>query len=90
MTEGDLGVLMREAMSVSLRLGGPPLAVALVVGLLVSLLQAITQINEATLAFVPKALALAVTMILLGPFMLSTLTDFTHLLFDRLVMAGGS
>lgn len=81
---------MREAMSVSLRLGGPPLAVALVVGLLVSLLQAITQINEATLAFVPKALALAVTMILLGPFMLSTLTDFTHLLFDRLVMAGGS
>jgi flagellar biosynthetic protein FliQ len=66
------------------------LAVALAVGLLVSLLQAITQINEATLAFVPKALALAVTMILLGPFMLSTLTDFTHLLFDRLVTAGGS
>jgi flagellar biosynthetic protein FliQ len=90
MTEGDLAVLMREAMWVSLRLGGPPLAVALAVGLLVSLLQAITQINEATLAFVPKALALAVTMILLGPFMLSTLTDFTHLLFDRLVTAGGS
>src|ERR1700712_743096 len=60
MTEGDLAVLMREAMWVSLRLGGPPLAVALAVGLLVSLLQAITQVNEATLAFVPKALALAV------------------------------
>jgi flagellar biosynthesis protein FliQ len=90
MTEGDLAVLMRDAMWVTLRLGGPPLAVALAVGLVVSLLQAITQINEATLAFVPKAMALAVTMILLGPFMLSTLTDFTRILFDRLVAAGGS
>lgn len=90
MTEGDLAILLRDAMWVTLKLGGPPLAVALVVGLLVSLLQAITQINEATLAFVPKALALAVTMMLLGPFMLSTLGDFTHLLFDRLVSAGGS
>ena len=89
-TEGDLAVLMREAMWTTLRLGGPPLAVALAVGLLVSLLQAITQINEATLAFVPKALALALTMLLLGPFMLSTLTGFTHLMFDRLVAAGGS
>ena len=90
MTAGDLAVLMREAMWVTLWLGGPPLAVALVVGLLVSLLQAITQINEATLAFVPKALALAVTMVLLGPFMLSTLSDYTRRLFDRVVMAGGS
>ena len=90
MTPSDLAVLMREAMWVTLRLGGPPLAVALAVGLLVSLLQAITQINEATLAFVPKALALALTMLLLGPFMLSTLTDFTQIMFDRLVVAGGS
>jgi flagellar biosynthetic protein FliQ len=90
MTDGDLAVVLREAMWVMLRVGGPPLAIALVVGLLVSLLQAITQINEATLAFVPKAIALAVTMVLLGPFMLSALTEFTHLLFDRLVAAGGS
>ena len=90
MTEGDLAVLIREALWMTLRLGGPPLAVALVVGFLVSLLQAITQINEATLAFVPKALALAVTMVLLGPYMLSSLRDFTRVLFDRLVMAGGS
>ena len=90
MTPSDLAVLMREAMWIMLRLGGPPLAVALAVGLLVSLLQAVTQINEATLAFVPKALALALTMLLLGPFMLSTLTDFTHGMFDRLVVAGGS
>jgi flagellar biosynthetic protein FliQ len=90
MTGADLSAVMREAMIVMLKLGGPPLLVALGVGLLVSLLQAITQINEATLAFVPKAMALGLVLVLLGPFMLATLTDYTHLLFDRLVAVGGS
>jgi flagellar biosynthetic protein FliQ len=90
MAEADLGVMMRAAMMVMLKLGGPPLLVALAVGLLVSLLQAITQINEATLAFVPKALALAAVLALLGPAMVSTLADFTHLVFDRIVAVGGS
>ena len=90
MTGADVSASMREAMIVMLKLGGPPLLVALGVGLLVSLLQAITQINEATLAFVPKAMALGLVLALLGPFMLATLTDYTHLLFDRLVAVGGS
>jgi flagellar biosynthetic protein FliQ len=90
MAEADLGVMMREAMMVMLKLGGPPLLVSLAVGLLVSLLQAITQINEATLAFVPKILTLAAVLVLLGPAMLSTLSDFTHLVFDRIVAVGGS
>lgn len=90
MNGADLSAVMREAMIVMLKLGGPPLLVALGVGLLVSLLQAITQINEATLAFVPKAMALGLVLVLLGPFMLATLTDYTHLLFDRLVAVGGS
>lgn len=90
MTGADVSAAMREAMIVMLKLGGPPLLVALGVGLLVSLLQAITQINEATLAFVPKAMALGLVLALLGPFMLATLTDYTHLLFDRLVAVGGS
>ncbi len=81
---------MREAMIVMLKLGAPPLLVALGVGLVVSLLQAITQINEATLAFVPKAIALGLVLVLLGPFMLATLTDYTHQLFDRLIAVGGS
>ena len=51
-------MLLRDGMLVMLKLGGPPLLVALVVGLLIALLQAVTQINEATLAFVPKVLAL--------------------------------
>lgn len=90
MTGIDVSSVMREAMIVMLKLGGPPLLAALAVGLVVSLLQAITQINEATLAFVPKAMALGLVLVLLGPFMLATLTDYTHLLFDRLIAVGGS
>jgi flagellar biosynthetic protein FliQ len=64
--------------------------VALVVGLLIALIQAITQINEATLAFVPKVLALGAALVMLGPFMLSTLSAYTHTLLDRIVVIGGS
>jgi len=88
-TEGDVGQLLRETM-VGLKLGGPPLLVALGVGLVMSLLQAVTQINEQTLAFAPKAIALGAALLLLGSFMDTTLTDFTRVLFDRLVLVGGS
>jgi len=90
MTDADIALMLRDGMLVMLKLGGPPLLVALLVGLLVALLQAITQINEATLAFVPKVLALCGAFMLLGPFMLSTLSDYTLKLFDRLVAIGGS
>lgn len=90
MNDADIAVLLREGMMVMLKLGGPPLIVALGVGLLVSLLQAITQINEATLAFVPKVLAIGAALMLLGPFMLATLSGYAHILFDKLVAVGGS
>jgi flagellar biosynthesis protein FliQ len=90
MHDADIGVLLRDGMLVMLKLGGPPLMVALVVGLVVALLQAITQINEATLAFVPKVIALGAALVLLGPFMLATLSAYTHILFDRLIAIGGS
>ena len=89
MQEGDVGGLLRDAMLVVLKLGGPPLAMALAVGLVMSLVQAVTQINEQTLAFVPKVLAIGMALLLLGPFMLVTLTDFTRLLVDRLIAVGG-
>ena len=90
MNDADIAVSLRDGMLVMLKLGGPPLLVALVVGLLVALLQAITQINEATLAFVPKALALCAALVLLGPFMLSTLSGYTHALLERMIAIGGS
>jgi flagellar biosynthetic protein FliQ len=86
----DTAMLLRDGMLVMLKLGGPPLLVALAVGLLVALLQAVTQINEATLAFVPKVLALCAALMVLGPFMLSTLSSYTHTLLDRLIVIGGS
>jgi flagellar biosynthesis protein FliQ len=90
MNSAEVGLLMRDGVLVMLKVGGPPLLVALVVGLLVALLQAVTQINEATLAFVPKVLALCAALVLLGPFMLSTLSAYTRVLFDQLVAIGGS
>lgn len=89
MQEGDVGALLREAMVVVLKLGGPPLALALVVGLVMSLVQAVTQIHEQTLAFVPKVLVIGGTLVVLGPFMLVTLTGFARLLFDRMIAVGG-
>ncbi|MEJ0016544.1 MAG: flagellar biosynthesis protein FliQ [Acetobacteraceae bacterium] len=90
MSDTDVALLLRDGMLVMLKLGGPPLLVALAVGLVIALLQAVTQINEATLSFVPKVLALCAALVLLGPFMLATLTGYTHTLFDRLIVIGGS
>jgi flagellar biosynthetic protein FliQ len=90
MTAADTGALLAEAMVTIVKLGGPPLLAALVVGVVVALFQAVTQINEATLSFIPKLLALGVTMMLLGSFMFSTLSGYTRLLFDRMVAVGGS
>jgi flagellar biosynthetic protein FliQ len=90
MNDADIAMLLRDGMLVMLKLGGPPLLVTLGIGLLIALVQAITQINEATLAFVPKVLALCAALVLLGPFMLSTLSAYTQTLFDRLIAVGGS
>ena len=89
MQEGDVALIMRDMFIVVLKLSAPGLLVALVVGLIVSLIQAVTQLNETTLAFVPKLLALGMALTVAGPFMFATLTDYTHLLFDRLIASGG-
>lgn len=90
MTASDTGTLLAEAMMVCIKLGGPPLLAALAIGVIVALFQAVTQINEATLSFIPKLLALGVTMLLLGSFMFATLSSYTLVLFDRIVAVGAS
>jgi len=89
MENAEVAAALRETLWIMLKLGGPLLVAALVVGLVVSLIQAVTQINEATLVFLPKLLVLGGALALLGPFMVSTLTDYTHVLMDRLVLVGG-
>jgi flagellar biosynthesis protein FliQ len=90
MNGADVAGLIRDCMMVVIKLGFPILAVALVVGLLVSFIQAITQINEATLAFLPKVVAIGLALAVLAPFMASTLDGFSHRVFDRIVAVGGS
>ncbi len=88
MNETEIIEMCREAIMVMLRISGPILLVGLVVGVVVSLFQAVTQIQEVTLTFVPKMLAIFVVTILLLPFMLSTLKGFTQLLADKIVQIG--
>jgi flagellar biosynthetic protein FliQ len=76
MTPESVMTMAHQAMYVGLMLSAPALLVALVVGLLVSLFQAATQINEATLTFIPKLLAVAVTLVIAGPWMMETLLDY--------------
>lgn len=76
--------LGQDSLEVMLMVSGPLLIVALVVGLLVSVLQAATQINEMTLSFIPKILSIFATMLLLGPWMLATLVDYTQRLFSNI------
>ncbi len=90
MTEADVGAVLRDAMMVILKLGGPLLIAGLVVGVVIAMLQAATQINDASLIFVPKLLALAAVLALLGPFMLAVLGAFTTQLFDRIIAIGGT
>ncbi|SHE59872.1 flagellar biosynthetic protein FliQ [Thermoanaerobacter uzonensis DSM 18761] len=74
----DIG---REALTVALTIATPLLAVALGVGLLISIFQATTQIQEQTLSFVPKIVAILISLILFGPWMLTTLVNYTQRLF---------
>jgi flagellar biosynthetic protein FliQ len=89
-TEADIAELMRLTFLLILKLSGPPLGVALVVGLLVAMLQAVTQINEATLVFIPKVLGIGVVVLFMGVSMFGALSDFTHFLIDRMIAEGGS
>lgn len=68
----------QHAMFVTMLVAAPLLLTALAVGLLVGIIQAATQIHEMTLSFIPKLLAMAVVALLLGPWMLRTLVQFTH------------
>lgn len=77
----DLG---RSALEVGLMVAAPAFAAALVTGLIVSILQAATQINEMTLSFVPKLIVMFLTLLMAGPWMITILTDFIRRLFTAI------
>ncbi|WP_347558290.1 flagellar biosynthesis protein FliQ [Robbsia sp. KACC 23696] len=76
MTPETVMTMAHQAMQIALLLAAPLLLVALVVGLVVSLFQAATQINESTLSFIPKLLAVFVALVIAGPWMLNTMLDY--------------
>ncbi|MBU8677052.1 flagellar biosynthesis protein FliQ [Bacillus subtilis] len=76
--------MAEKAVYVTLMISGPLLAIALLVGLIVSIFQATTQIQEQTLAFIPKIVAVLMALIFFGPWMLSTILSFTTELFSNL------
>ena len=84
MTEQFAIEAARNALIVALELAGPLLAASLAVGMLVSIFQAVTQINEQTLSFVPKILVVAGTLAVLGPWMAQTLVTYLVSTFNAL------
>ncbi|GAA4628819.1 MULTISPECIES: flagellar biosynthesis protein FliQ [Cellulomonas] len=79
-----------DALVLTAKLSAPVLVTALVVGFAVSLVQSVTQIQEVTLSFVPKAVAVAAALLISGHWMITELTSFTTELFDRIpALVGG-
>ena len=74
--------IMQETMVVILKICVPLLGISMIVGLIIAIFQAATQIHEQTLTFVPKLLTVAVLLIIMGSFIIETLSDFVYYLFD--------
>jgi len=84
MTEELIMKLGQDALRTTAMISAPLLGAALATGLVVSVLQAVTQINEATLSFIPKMIVIGAVLLLAGPWMLDILTHFTVGLFENL------
>lgn len=89
MLEEPAAQAMRHALWVCLQLGGPPLLAMLVVGVVISLLQALTQIQESTVSFLPKIAVMGGVLMWLGPFMAHVMQAWALQLFDQMVALGG-
>ncbi len=84
MSFADAIAIGREAIFIALVAAAPVLLLSMVVGLVVSIFQSVTQIQEPTLAFIPKIIVSAVAILFFGPFILAMLTDFTSRIFSSI------
>jgi flagellar biosynthetic protein FliQ len=84
MTPESVMTFGRDAMEVTLLVAAPLLLVILLIGLIVSIFQAATQINETTLSFIPKLVGVFAVLMLAGQWMLATMVDYMHLVFTNL------
>lgn len=88
MTEAQLLDIAREGIWCMIKISAPVLLAGLAVGLLVAVLQSVTQLQETTLTFVPKALVMFGALVLFLPFMINTLSDFWRSVLDRMISGG--
>lgn len=88
MNETEVIAIARDALYVMLKIAGPILGAGLGIGLAIALFQALTQMQEMTLTFVPKIIVVMIALIALAPFMLNQLMTFTLELTDRIVSIG--
>ncbi len=88
MSTNDILEIGTDAILTLLLVGSPIMGVALAVGLMISLIQALTQMQEQTLSFVPKVTAMVVTFLLFLPFMMSTMAGFAERMFERAATLG--
>ena len=89
MTPDSVMSLGRHAMEVTLLVSAPLLLVALAIGLIISIFQAATQINETTLSFIPKLVGIFITLIVAGPWMLSVMGDYMRQMFSSIATMAG-
>ena len=85
MNQADAIDIVQQAIWTVVIASGPAVAAAMAVGIVIALLQALTQVQEMTLTFVPKMLAIFIFAIIFMPFMLTTLSDFSHELSEKIV-----
>ena len=84
MTQDTVTSLLVDMMGITVKVAMPMLLAALIVGLLISIFQAVTQIQEQTISFIPKIVALVVVLIVAGPWMLNSITDWTSNLWGSI------
>lgn len=89
MTPESVMTLGGHAMQVTLMVAAPVLVVVLVIGLLVSIFQAATQINEQTLSFIPKLVGVVASLVVAGPWMLTTMVDYMRTVFTSIPSLAG-
>ncbi|MRW92094.1 flagellar biosynthesis protein FliQ [Duganella sp. FT80W] len=89
MTPESVMTMGQHAMEITLMIAAPMLLVALIIGLVVSIFQAATQINEQTLSFIPKLVGIFVALVVAGPWMLATMLDYMREIFNGIPMLVG-
>lgn len=85
MTDTFLISIAKESILTALKVAAPVLIVSMLIGLIISILQAVTQIQEQTLTFVPKMIAIVIVFLILGPWMVKTLVKFTEYMINSII-----